>query len=60
MFWILKMPKVLCWVVGSWGLVIGRVFMKRRLGGFSKVVTLRVGVIMVFVHEREVGRFSES
>ncbi len=54
------MPKVLCWVVGSWGLVIGRVFMKRRLGGFSKVVTLRVGVIMVFVHEREVGRFSES
>ncbi len=54
------MLKVLCWVVGSWGLVTGRVFMKRRLGGFLKVVTLGVGVIMVFVHEREVGRFSRS
>jgi hypothetical protein len=34
--------------------------MKRRLGDFLKVVTLGVGVTMVFVHEREVGRFSRS
>jgi hypothetical protein len=33
---------------------------KRRLGGFLKVVALEVGVTMVFVHEREVGRFSRS
>jgi hypothetical protein len=31
--------------------------MERRLGGFLKVVTLGVGVTMVFVHEKEVGRF---
>ncbi len=54
------MPKVLCWVVGSWGSLPWCVSMKRRLGDFLKVVTLGVGVTMVFVHEREVGRFSRS
>jgi hypothetical protein len=34
--------------------------MKRRLEGFLKVVTLGVGVIMVFVHEREARRFFGS
>ncbi len=58
------MPKVLCRsyveFVGRWGLLVGCLSIKRRLGGFLKVVALGVGVTMVFVHEREVGRFSRS
>ncbi len=47
------MPKVLCWVVGGWG-CRGVYSWKGRLGGFLEIVTLGIGVAMVFAHEREV------
>jgi len=49
----MRMPKVLCWVVGGWG-CHGVYSWKGRLGGFSEIVTLGIGVAMVFAHEREV------